>query len=158
MWSAPATGSRTLAENNSPKPTRARAGLPAAVVITLLCSTSARAATTAEPVVAASGAGNMLADYFRMLWGLLIVLGIILLCYALLKKRFSLVGSQGSAIKVVEMRPLAPKKSICLVNVKGKEYLLGIGTDSITLLASLDPPPRPTFQEALDSSQASRRT
>jgi flagellar biogenesis protein FliO len=29
-----------------------------------------------------------------------------------------------------------PKKSLCLVEVSGKEYLIGLGSDTITLLSS----------------------
>ncbi len=91
----------------------------------------------------------------RVIWALLIVLAIILILYAFLKKRFSLVNPKSTkSIRVLEIQPLMPKKSLCLVEVKGKEYLLGIGTEDITLLASLNQDGPASFRKALDESQA----
>lgn len=77
-------------------------------------------------------------NYMRMIWGLLIVLGIIFVLYGLTKKRFSLLGSSSKQeIKVVEMKPLMGKKALCLIEVRGEEYLLGIGGDTVTHIATL---------------------
>jgi len=77
-------------------------------------------------------------DYLRMLWGLLIVLGIILLLYGVLKKRLSLFSSSTTqSIKILEIKPLMGKKVLCLVEVKGNQYLLGIGNDQISHLATI---------------------
>jgi flagellar protein FliO/FliZ len=104
---------------------------------------------------AAETPADEIAAYFRVMWGLLIVLALILTLYAIFKKRFSIIAPRsGKAIRVVEIQPIMPRKSICLVEVKGKEYLLGIGQDNITLLASLDDNTPATFQEALDNSRA----
>ncbi len=79
----------------------------------------------------------MTAAGLRMFWGLLLVLGILLLIYGFAKKRLSpIYTNEKSKIKVLEIRHLMPKKSLCLVEVSGKEYLLGLGNDNITLLAS----------------------
>jgi flagellar protein FliO/FliZ len=93
--------------------------------------------------------------YFRMIWGLLIVLGILLLLYALLKKRFSLLGNDGRRdIQIVEIRPLMGKKALCLVTVKGQELLLGLSGDRITHLATLNPGGGRSFQAVLDKTEA----
>lgn len=93
-------------------------------------------------------------SYFRVLWGLLIVLALILLLFAIFRKRFSLIQPRGTkAIRVLEMQPLMPRKAICLVEVRGREYLLGIGTDAITLLADLNDPVRPSFRDILADTQ-----
>ncbi len=47
-----------------------------------------------------------------------------------------------------------PKKAICLVEVRGKEYLLGIGNEDITFLASLDQDTPTSFSKALHDSKA----
>lgn len=86
----------------------------------------------------------------RMIWGLLVVLGIILVLYGLLKKRFSLLHSSAKQeIKVVEMKMLMGKKGLCLVEVRGQEYLLGIGNDTVTHIATLAEKKDPSFAETL---------
>lgn len=91
--------------------------------------------------------------YLRLTWGLLIVLGIILIFYALAKKRFSLLNSsEKNLIKVLEIRHLMPKKSICLIEVRGREYLLGIGADNVSLIAGLPQNSESTFAAILEKS------
>lgn len=91
------------------------------------------------------------------MWGLLIVLAIMLALYALFKKRFSIMNPRsGKVIRVLEIQPLMPRKSLCLVEVKGKEYLLGVGSDNITLLAALDSNQPGSFPEILNDSQGRR--
>lgn len=97
-------------------------------------------------------------NYMRMIWGLLIVLGIIFVLYGLTKKRFSLLGSSSKQeIRVVEMKPLMGKKGLCLVEVRGEEYLLGIGGDTVTHIATLAKGEGQSFAKTLaesgDSSQ-----
>jgi flagellar protein FliO/FliZ len=76
----------------------------------------------------------------RLIWGLLIVLGILLIIYALAKKKLSFLqgGNGKGAITIVETRHLMPRKSLCLVNVRGREYLLGLSNEQINLIAALD--------------------
>ncbi len=120
--------------------------LPPAAILVLFTPQPATAATTIMSDTAA---------YFRLTWGLLVVLGIILILYALVRKRFSLLhSSEKSAIKVVEMRHLMPKKSLCLVEVKGREYLIGISADNISLIADLAVSAEPSFAAALEKSAA----
>lgn len=108
----------------------------------------------AGPAQAAVNSTDEITSYFRVLWGLLIVLAIILLLFAIFRKRFSLLQPRGAkAIRVLEMQPLMPRKAICLVEVRGREYLLGIGTDAITLLADLNDHGRPSFKDVLADTQ-----
>ncbi len=96
---------------------------------------------------------NDTASYFRVIWGLLVVLGIILILYAFVKKRFSLLATgTGQQIKIVEIKPLMGKKALCLVSVKGQEHLLGISGDNITHLAALTPQPASSFAEVLQTT------
>jgi flagellar protein FliO/FliZ len=106
---------------------------------------------------AASFAGdiqaNDAANYFRVIWGLLVVLGIILILYGFLKKRFSLLSTSANQhIKIVEIKPLMGRKVLCLINVKGQEHLLGISGDRITHIAALSPQPEPSFAEVLQAT------
>lgn len=90
------------------------------------------------PAPAAASSSDVAVNYLQMIWGLLIVLGIILILYGLVKKRFSLLASSSAKeIKVLEVKPLMGQKALCLVEVRGQEYLLGIGGDTVTHLASL---------------------
>lgn len=73
----------------------------------------------------------------QTVWALLIVVGLILACYALARKRLVQGKFGGNAIRVVEMRPLFPKATLALVEVRGREYLLGINAGNIQLLAEL---------------------
>lgn len=88
----------------------------------------------------------------RMLWGLLIVLVIILGLYYLLRKRFSSYQQQGKgAINIIETKHLMPKKSLMLVEVRGREYLVGLGADSVTTIVPLQS--NDLFASALEHSQ-----
>lgn len=94
----------------------------------------------------------------RMIWGLLIVLGIILALYGLLKKRFSLLSASPSQeIKVLEIKPLMGKKAICLIEVKGQEYLLGLGGERVTHLATLPRQSDTSFADTLAKTREKSR-
>ncbi len=93
------------------------------------------------------------ANYFRVIWGLLVVLGIMLILYAVLKKRFSIFATGANQdIKIMEIKPLMGKKALCLINVKGQEHLLGISGDHISHIAALTPQPESSFAEVLQST------
>jgi len=73
----------------------------------------------------------------QTLWALLVVIGIILVLYALTRKRFG-IGKRGTGkINLVELRHIMPKTTLALVEVEGKRLLLGIGSGRISLLADL---------------------
>jgi len=88
----------------------------------------------------------------RMFWGLLVVLGILLVIYGLMRKRLSFIkNNDNSSIKIKEIRHLMPKKSICLVEVGNQEFLLGLGSDTITLLSPVSTKNEVSFTETLAS-------
>lgn len=75
---------------------------------------------------------------FKMMGGLLVVLAIILGLYYLLRSRVSAFRQpQNGAIKIVEIRHIMPKKTLMLIEVRGKEYLVGAGSDSINTITPL---------------------
>jgi flagellar protein FliO/FliZ len=101
---------------------------------------------------------TMASAALQTLWALLVVVGLILALYALARKRwaFGFAKTGEKAIKVIEMRPLLPKTSLALVEVRGREYLLGINSGSIQLLADLSQAPtatRPDFSSLLAEGQ-----
>jgi flagellar protein FliO/FliZ len=73
----------------------------------------------------------------RTVWALLVVAGLILALYGLSKKKLLLGKSGTNIIKIVELRALQPKSTLALVEVRGREYLLGVSANSIQLLADL---------------------
>lgn len=102
-------------------------------------------AATTEPSLSSAG--------LRMLWGLLVVLGILLIVYGLARKRLSLVhSSKKSKIKIIEMRPLMAKKALCLVEVAGRQYLLGLGSETITLLSKIETKKNHNFSTTLETA------
>jgi len=124
------------------KPTLADTITPAILLVLLSPQTATAAAEMSET-----------SAYLRLTWGLLIVLGIILIFYALAKKRFSLLNSsEKNLIKVLEIRHLMPKKSVCLIEVRGREYLLGIGAENVSLIAGLPQNSESTFASILEKS------
>ncbi len=103
-------------------------------ILPLLFGIPTSSALAAEPLLT-----EQLDPYFRMLWGLFIVLGMMLVVYGLLRKRFNLMAHRpGKVIQVIEIQPLMPKKSLCLVQVKQQTLLVGVSDQAITLLATLD--------------------
>jgi flagellar protein FliO/FliZ len=88
-------------------------------------------------------------------WALLVVIGLILAIYGLAKKRLLLGKIGGNAIRIIELRPLMPKSSLALVEVRGQEYLLGISADKIQLIAALsqNSKDKPDFDSVLAEHQ-----
>ena len=82
--------------------------------------------------------------FWQMLWALLIVLGLILVLYALAKKQFGLGKFQTGTIKVLETRYIMPKTALALIEVRGKELLVGVGTGRVELIADLSGAESPT--------------
>lgn len=86
----------------------------------------------------------------RMVAGLLLVLGLMLLLYALSKRGLRwLPGSREGRIQIRETRPLGGKKALCLIEVQGRELLLGVSSERIELLCELSREPTASFEEAL---------
>jgi len=92
----------------------------------------------------------------RVIWGLLVVLGILFIIYGFMKKKMSFLNMQGKGlIKIVEARHLMPKKSLYLVEVRGQEFLLGTGQDGINLIAPIRPAvKKDSFAEILENSES----
>ncbi len=122
-----------------------------ALFIALLFNTQLLADTTTHQSLLPDN-NDLITSSFRVIWGLLIVLGIILLLYGLLRKRFSLLSSlPDKEINVIEIKPLMGKKALCLVEVRGKEYLLGISESQISNIATLPPKKASNFKETLQA-------
>ncbi len=109
-----------------------------------------------SPALSATGPeDSILSSSLRVIWGLLIVVGILFIIYGLMKKKMQFFNIQGKgAIKVIEVRHLMPKKSLYLVEVRGQEYLLGASQDRINLIAPVKPASTEPFAKILQDSEA----
>jgi flagellar protein FliO/FliZ len=97
---------------------------------------------------------SLVSASLRMLWGLLIVSGVILVIYGVMRKKFSFAGTNSkSRIQIKEVRHIMPKKSLCLVEIDGQEFLLGLSADNITLLSPLETKKQPSFQDNLETAK-----
>jgi len=107
----------------------------------------------ASAAAAEWGPDTMLPASLKLIGALTIVLGLVLLLYYCSRKGFGfLPGQKTGAIKVIEARHLMPKKSLFLVEIRGRELLLGVGVDRIELLFRLDWHNNTTpFEETLNS-------
>ncbi len=92
----------------------------------------------------------------QMTWALLVVVGLILAIYGLARRRLFLGKTGGNAINIVAMRPLMPKSTLALVEVRGQEYLLGVSAAGIHLLAEVPAKAgeaQPEFSQVLAEQQ-----
>lgn len=76
-----------------------------------------------------------------MLGSLLLVLACIFLCAYLMKKTNLLKNGRGkNMIKVVATQPLTSKGRVQMIEIGGRQYLLGVTEQNITLLDKLEKP------------------
>ena len=98
--------------------------------------------------LAAQGAADLpFMESIRMM-AIVAFLGIVLICgTVLLGKRLKFFPTiRSGIIHVLDSRGIAPRKFLCLVEVHGKELLLGVG-DRIELLASWSAPDADAVRE-----------
>ncbi len=108
-----------------------------------------RPALAAEP-------HSMGAAVLQMSWALLLVIGLILAIYGLARRRLMLGRSGDTAITIVATRSLLPKSTLALVEVRGREFLLGVSPAGIHLLAEITPPSgeaKASFDQVLAARQ-----
>lgn len=95
----------------------------------------------AETGALQAGGHSLLLSFLQMLLALAAVIGVILLVYYGTTRLLRMVPAArqtGRHIRIVEIRPLGPRKSLLLVEVSG-EYLLLAHTDSqLALIKQID--------------------
>ncbi|WP_456388212.1 FliO/MopB family protein [Desulfolithobacter sp.] len=101
---------------------------------------------------AAQSSNSLGSSALQMVWALLVVVGLILVIYAIARKRMGLGHSGRGVIKIREIRHLQPKASIVLVEVRDRELLLGVGNGQIELLADMGKRDRTDFEKIMDES------
>ncbi len=89
----------------------------------------------------------------RLIWGLLVVLGLLLIIYAIAKKKMSFLQNPGKGIiKIIEVKHLLPKKSLYLIEVRGQEYLIASNQDSLSLISPIAGHSNNSFDEILENA------
>jgi flagellar protein FliO/FliZ len=118
-----------------------------------LCLTMA--AALAPTLALAAESPSLGSAALQTLWALAVVVGLILALYGLSKKRWLPGRTAHSAIKVIELRPVMPKATLALVEVRGRELLVGISAGGMQLLADLSRQPEKAsdFHTVLSSQQ-----
>lgn len=109
------------------------------------------------PVIAQAAEMNTMGSMLgKTIWALLIVVGLILILYGLVRKKIGYGNTGSNTIKVIEIRPIMPKNTVALIEVQGKELLIGISSNGMHLLADLSLPAKDKpFQEVLREKQCS---
>lgn len=94
----------------------------------------------------------------KMIAALALVIGLMFLVTAGLRRLHPGRGKAGEErIVITETRALGAKKMLCLVDVRGREMLLGITPERITFLSHVDPQERhASFAQAMDRQQEKR--
>ena len=114
-------------------------------------------AASSQPAFAAADEFDPVSSGIRMLIGLLVVLAIILGLYYLLRSRVSAFHQQGKGIiKIVEIRHVLPKKTLMLVEVRGREFLVGAGSDTISTIVPIHP--GKSFASMLEQSEEEQQS
>lgn len=75
---------------------------------------------------------------YTMVFGLAFCLA--LLCGGVwVAKRFGLVKVPGknAGLRVLERTPVSPKTTICLVEARGKQFLISVGSERVSLISSM---------------------
>lgn len=89
----------------------------------------------AELRAASMDTSDLFFSGLKMFIGMIVVVGVMLLVYFLNRKGVGfLKKNKTGRIKIVEMRHLGGKKMLCMVEVKGRELLLGLGNERIDFL------------------------
>ena len=79
----------------------------------------------------------------KMVFSLIAIL-ILVLCLFFLMKRFRLgplAHNKIPAMRLLGTLSLAPKRAIALVEICDQWFVVGIGTENVTLISKVDPPP-----------------
>jgi flagellar protein FliO/FliZ len=103
-------------------------------------------ALASEKSDAFSPAGGIGEASLKMIGSLLLIVGLILLLFYLIKRlRLNpLALRRDPQMRLIETLNLAPKRSVSLIEVRDHWLVLGVGAESVTLLSRLDAPPQPT--------------
>ena len=89
----------------------------------------------------------------KVLASLAIVLGLVLFLYAVMKRGNLIPGAKGGEIRIIEIRHLAPKKTLYLVEVKDKTLLIGATAERLDALAQWPSQSAEPFADVLSATE-----
>jgi flagellar protein FliO/FliZ len=95
--------------------------------------------TKVKPLVQ-PGSGIVTTDPLSVVLGLMFVVGLILLAAWLIRRTGALPMMTGQAIKVVAALSVGAREKVVLVDVGGKQILLGVAPGRISTLQTFDEP------------------
>ncbi len=107
--------------------------------LTLLVSLQAMADTTVAAAPTAQGNGMNAMTIMNVFGSLIIVLGL-LFGLAWLYKKLAIKLPGSSHIKIISSVMLGPRERILVIEVQGKQRVLGVTSNQITMLFELDEP------------------
>ena len=96
-------------------------------------------ATVATSKPAITDTPSTLGSFTSMIGGLIVVLALIFVL-AYIVRRFNLTPSANNVLKTVAVTPLGQKEKVVLMEVNGKQYLLGVTPQQVTLIDKLEDP------------------
>lgn len=104
---------------------------------------------------------DLAASAVKTAGALILILGVIVCLFYLLKRARIGGGSAAgmSRMRILSSLSIAPKRSIALVEIRDEWLVVGVGTDSVTLLTRMDRPeeqPAPAETTGPQGSQSFR--
>ena len=92
----------------------------------------------ARVMAADSGSSGLFFPGLRLIAGMAVIIGLMLLVYIVNRKGITFLKRGGTnRINIMETRPVGGRKVLCLVEVRGQELLLGLGNERIDFLCRL---------------------
>lgn len=116
-----------------------RYGIPVAL-LTFTMPTLAFAQEQEAPVREVATAPDTLATMLTLGVGLLAVIAIIFGCAWIVRRMSGMSGGNTRAIKVVSVMPMGTRERIALIEVGGKQILIGVTPSAIRTLHVFDEP------------------
>ncbi len=85
--------------------------------------------------------GDLAASAVKTVGALLVVLGIIICLFYLIKRfRLGAAGGRAPDMRLLGTLSLGPKRAVALVEVLDRWLVVGVGADTVTLLTSMERP------------------
>lgn len=107
-------------------------------LITALAATATTLTDKSVPAVT-DAAPSALGSFTSMIGGLVVVLALIFVL-AYVVRRFNLAPSTNNVLKTVAVAPLGQKEKVVLMEVNGKQYLLGVTPQQVNLIEKIEDP------------------